>query len=95
MASPAQVANDMEARAKVWAGHNRDVATAMQAAAWVIRAYLFGPVPDGRTVAGVLTRLYRLDGAVCGIGFADIRAALSRAADTIQQLRKEARDAVR
>ena len=92
MASPAQIANDMDARARFWSNRDKDVAFACRDAAHVIRAYLFGPVPDGRTVTGVLTRLHRLlDERFQGLGAADQKKALHRAVDAINALRKEAR----
>ncbi|WP_323036239.1 hypothetical protein [Pararhodobacter sp.] len=90
MASPAQVANDMQLRATFWTKHDKDVAHACQDAAHVIRAYLDGPAPDGRTVGGVLTRLYRLEG---GAYNPELANSLARAAGTITALRKEVNDA--
>ena len=89
MATPAQVANDMVARAAFWRGRDKAIEGMCFDAARVIRLYLIGTVPDGRTVTGVLTRIYGLDRP----GAPDIVAALNRAAATITQLRKEARDA--
>lgn len=88
MASPAQVANDMQAWATFWWKRDKDVANACQDAALIIRAYLGGSLPDGRAVGGVLMRLYRLDGEYPVVGSADTRASLARAAATIRDLRK-------
>lgn len=90
--SPAQIANDMQARAAIWGKRNKRVAGACQDAAQVIRAYLFGPPPDGRTVQGLLTRLFSIDGEFFGLGSADIKNALQRARDAIIQLRREAKE---
>jgi len=87
MATPAQIANDMAFRAPFWRGRDKAIEGMCADAARVIRTYLAGGRPDGRTVSGLLTRLY---GA--GKQDTDIAHALSRAADTIQQLRREARD---
>lgn len=92
MATPAQVANDMRARVACWKGH-QDIAKVCRDSAAVIDAYLFGPPPDGRVVTGVLVRLYRWQDAVHGLGAAEVKAVLARAAATITQLRKEATDA--
>lgn len=91
MASPAQVANDMEARAAFWAKRSRDVASVCRDAARVIRAYLFGPPPHPQAVRGVLTRLERLDAGFMWLGTGDIKKALSRAYLAIVTLRDEAR----
>ena len=92
MASPAQIANDMEARARFWSKRDKDVAFACRDAARVIRGYVFGPAPDGRTVTGVLTRLHRLlYERFRALGSADQEMALQRAADAIAELRNEAR----
>lgn len=91
MASPAQVANDMEARARFWRGRDKRIADACTLAARVIRAFLDGPHPDGRTVTGVLTRLYGLDDACLARENADLSVSLSRAASTLRALRQEAR----
>jgi hypothetical protein len=95
MASPAQIANDMDVRAAFWGTRDRNVAAACRDAGRVIRGYLFGPSPDGRVVHGVLTRLYRIDGEWLVKETPDLRAALARAAEAIQSLRREARDGVR
>lgn len=92
MASPAQIANDMQARAKFWDGRDKRLSAACRDAARVIRAYLFGPQPDGRTVRWLLTRLYSIDGEFYGLGWADLRFALQRARDAIIELRGEARN---
>lgn len=92
MASPAQIANDMQARSKFWDGRNRRLSAACRDAAHVIRAYLFGPHPDGRTVQGLLTRLFAIDGEFFGLGGADTKYALQRARDAIIELRKQVRN---
>ena len=88
MATPAQVANDMVARAAFWRGRDKAIEGMCFDAARVIRTYLAGGRPDGRTVTGLLTRLYGAE-----TQDTDIAHALGRAAATITQLRKEARDA--
>lgn len=90
MASPAQVANDMEARAKFWRGRDAMPGDACALAARVIRAFLDGPLPDWRTVTGVLTRLNGLDDSYLVRDSADLRASIARAASTIRTLRQEA-----
>lgn len=89
MASPAQVANDMDTRATFLAKRDTEVATACRDAARVIRGYLDGQPPDGRTVAEVLTRLYGADEFWIVRETADTRFAIARAAATIRDLRKE------
>lgn len=91
MATPAQIANDLRARVACWKGH-QDIVKVCRDSATVIDAYVFGPPPDNRVVTGVLTRLYRLQDEPQGLDATAVRAALSRAADTIQHLRREARD---
>ncbi len=85
MASPAQVANDMAARANFWWGRDKKVAAACRDAARVIRGYLGGPPPDGPTVSELLARIYDVD----ALGSVDTVHSLSRAANTIRDLRKE------
>jgi hypothetical protein len=91
MASPAQVANDMEARAKFWCGRNEKVACVCACAARVIRAFLDGPRPDGRSVTGALTRLSNLEGFCLVRDSVDLSFSIARAAETILNLRQEAR----
>lgn len=91
MASPAQVANDMEIRAKFWWGRDKKVAAACRDAARVIRGYLGSPPPDGRTVTELLARIYDVD----ALGSVDTVHALGRAANTIRDLRKETVHAAR
>lgn len=86
MASPAQIANDLAARAAFLHGRDRAAEALCRDAARVIRAYLSGPPPDGRTVAGVLGRLYGTNR-----GGADHLASLARAAAAIRTLRAEGR----
>lgn len=64
MATPAQVANDMDAHAAYWAkrGHRTDrhIERACRDAARVIRAHLDGEPVDGRTWGGLHRRLLNL-----------------------------------
>lgn len=91
-ATPAQVANDMAFRAPFWRGRDAAIERMCADAARVIRAYLAGTPPDGRLVTGLLTRIFGVGGH--GV-YKEVYFALRRAAETIMQLRQEARDAVR
>jgi|GEM_PF-6084923 len=93
MASPAQVANDMAARADFWIGRDGAVRSACLRSALIIRQYLIPNPPDPRAVTEVLALIYTVSDYSAVIGLPDHRAALARAAETITQLRKEARDA--
>lgn len=58
-ATPAQVANDMEAQAKYWSGRDMDIELACQAAGKVIRQYLKGQMPHENAVKDALSRIQR------------------------------------
>jgi len=90
MASPAQVANDLDIRAKFWRGRDGGIEGTCRTGARVIRCYLDEVPPDGRTTAGVLTRLYRLVDTYPVLSNPDLKASLARAAQTISDLRMEA-----
>lgn len=88
MATPAQIANDMAARALLLRGRESAIADVCRDAARLIRQFLAGEAVDGRTVAGVIRRLnsfrdHRLR--------SDVANALSRALDAIETLQQEAR----
>ncbi|KJS43546.1 MAG: hypothetical protein VR71_10135 [Roseovarius sp. BRH_c41] len=89
MATPAQIANDMAAHAKYWAGRDCNIERVCRDAAWVIRSMLEGPKVDGRTYGGVHRRLLRLEmGPGWRVkGYPD----LVRARLCIERLRREAR----
>lgn len=91
MASPAQVANDMEVRAAFWRGRDAAMAATCRDAARVIRGYLAGDPPEGRAVREVLARICGAD----ALGGVETAHALGRAATTIRDLRKEACHGVR
>lgn len=95
MASPAQVANDLAARAAFWRGRDRDISDACTIGARVIRAYLTGPHPAGHTTASALTRLCLINDVPTVRESSDLRAAITRARTTIRALRNEAIHAAR
>lgn len=88
-ATPAQVANDMAARAPFWRGRDGEIQVACSQAAKVIRSLLAGERVDGRTVRGLLVRIsciedgHRQDATRIG-------PALNRARHTIMALCREA-----
>lgn len=92
MATPAQIANDMASRARFWDGRDGAVCSACRRSADVIRQFLGPSPPHPRAVTETLALIYRVYGYSVVIGMPDHHHALSRAADTIQQLRREARD---
>ena len=59
-ATPAQVANDLAAQGTYFQRRDDDVSRACRDAARMIRALLAGETVDGRTYAGLQTRLIRL-----------------------------------
>lgn len=61
MASPAEIANDMDAHARFWAGRDRDAERACRDAARAIRVLLAGKRLDGRFWGGLHRRLLRLE----------------------------------
>lgn len=96
MASPAQIANDMEAQAAYWTRrHPFDLADACRDAARIIRRFLDNETVDGRTVAGIIGRLERFAGQLGGGYHGMIEESLYRAVHAIRTLQQEARDAVR
>ncbi|MBY6117386.1 hypothetical protein KUW09_24545 [Mameliella alba] len=92
MASPAEIANDMEAHAAYWARRDRDIERACRDAARTIRSFLAGDNVDGRTYGGLHRRLLNL-----GSGSPDRIVKgypnFERARDALHQLRAEARHA--
>lgn len=91
MASPAQVSNDMAVRSGFWRGRDPMLHKACFDAAVMIRCFLNGAPPDGRSFYGLDRRLLRLESSISDYGNAGgIREALSRARLTLQDLREEA-----
>ncbi|MBW4984750.1 hypothetical protein KZZ07_19605 [Mameliella sp. CS4] len=90
MASPAEIANDMDAHARFWAGRDRDAERACRDAARAIRDLLAGKRLDGRFWGGLHGRLLRLERLETMVqGYPDfLRARLC-----IERLRLEARAA--
>lgn len=87
MASPAQIANDMDARARFWRGRDADTCRACQDAARMIRQDLAGQRIDGRAMAGILTRLSRLTRYWILQGNVDTSRSLERAASLLQDIK--------
>lgn len=92
MASPAEVANDMAARAKFWRGRDTRLQNVCHDAALVIRRFLAGERVHGSTCRGLHDRLLRYEGMLArwsdhsGTG-----EALGRARRTLDALWREAR----
>lgn len=91
-ATPAQVANDMAARATYWRGRDTRLENVCHDAALVIRRFLAGERVHGSTYRGLHGRLLRYEGTLArwsdhsGSG-----EALSRARLTLETLWREAR----
>lgn len=86
MATPAQVANDMAAHARYWAGRDKVIASTCTVAAQVIFRFVEGGSVDGRTYAGIHRRLLKLEGSKYPWqGFPDFQ----RARLTLERLRAE------
>lgn len=86
MATPAQVANDMAARATFWRGRDADVHRACAQAASEIRSLVAGREVDGRTVSGLCARLAGLQGRYLHDG-TGLAAAMERARFTLRGLK--------
>ena len=86
MASPAQVANDMAARAGFWHRRDADTHRACAQAAVAVRLMVAVQHVDGRTVSGLCRRLRRLIVRV-EPGNPELSDATDRARVTLTRLR--------
>lgn len=89
MATPAQVANDMEAQARYWQKRDKVIARACADSARVIRAFIDNEHVDGRTYGGLHRRLLDLVHSRRGAQF-NASPNFDRALSTLQQLNGEA-----
>lgn len=89
-ATPAQVANDLEAQATFWRKRDDDIAKACLDAAHMIRLLLARRPVDGRSWTGLHRRLLNL----MSFGPHDARSganrSLQRGLDTLTAMRREA-----
>lgn len=90
-ATPAQVANDLDAQAKYWRGRDRDIEEVCRDGAWLIRQMIAGaPVRGTRT--GLYKRLINMTGSAMQDRQPQIFTSLTRARLTIDELERGARE---
>lgn len=89
-ATPAQIANDLEAQARFFAKRDDRVARACRDAARMIRQHLAGEAVDGRTWGGLHTRLMDLTGRGARYNGTQIERSMSRGLQCLYQLRAAA-----
>lgn len=88
-ATPAQVANDLEAQAGYFRKRDQFIADACQDSARMIRKIIAGEPVDGRTWAGLHTRLLNFTASGRGRADTQIAKSLRRGLATLTALRKD------
>lgn len=86
-ATPAQIANDLEAQARFFAKRDDRVARACRDAARMIRRLLVNEQVDGRTWGGLHTRLLDLTTTKGRYAGTQIDTSMSRGLQCLYQLR--------
>lgn len=86
-ATPAQVANDLDAQAAYFLKRDADIARACRDAARLIRQHLAGEPVDGRTWGGLHTRLLNQIGQYHAKPGAQIAKSMTRGLETLYELR--------
>ena len=86
-ASPAQIANDLEAQARFFAKRDDRVERACRDAARMIRQLLAGEPVDGRTWGGLHTRLMELTRGTGRYAGTQIDKSMSRGLQCLFELR--------
>lgn len=86
-ATPAQIANDLEAQASYFAKRDDRVARACRDAARMIRQLLAGEPVDGRTWGGLHTRLMDLTSRTGCYAGTQIDKSMSRGLQCLYELR--------
>lgn len=89
MATPAQIANDMDASATYWTGRDKHITRACTDAAAQIRALLAGERVDGRSWYGLQRRLMNFEAQEERRAYQGF-PKFCRARLCIQELRREA-----
>ena len=89
-ATPAQIANDLEAQARFFAKRDDRVARACRDAARMIRQHLAGEAVDGRTWGGLHTRLLDLTTLKGRYADTQIDTSMSRGLRCLYELRAKA-----
>ena len=89
-ATPAQVANDLEAQANYWLGRDKEVSRTCYNAARVIRQRLGGERVDGRTWGGLHRRLLNLELSLRSQSGSQIGKSVSRGLQTLYRLNAQA-----
>lgn len=84
-ATPAQVANDLDAQARFFAKREADLAQALWDCARLLRAYQHGDKVDGRTYAGVHHRMSTMETRYRGRSDTQIAKSLTRGRLTLEQ----------
>lgn len=87
-ASPAQVANDLDAQAAYFAKSEADIARACRDAARMIRQFQRGEPVDGRTYYGLHKRLSDLDYRFRARPDTQIAKSIGRGLTTLEAVRK-------
>lgn len=87
-ATPAQVANDLDAQAKYWRGRDRDIEGVCRDGAWLIRQMIARAPIDGRTRNGLYKRLINMTGSAMQNRQPQIFTSLTRARLTIDELER-------
>lgn len=85
-ATPAQVANDLEAQANYWLGRDKEVSRTCRDAARVIRQRLGSERVDGHTWGGLHRRLMDLDLSLRRKPGSQIGKSVSRGLQTLYTL---------
>lgn len=88
-ATPAQVANDLEAQAGFFRKRDQFITDACQDSARMIRKLIADEQIDGRTWAGLHTRLLNFTSSGRGRSDTQIAKSLRRGLATLVELRKE------
>lgn len=86
-ATPAQIANDLEAQGRFFAKRDDRVERACRDAARMIRRHLANEAVDGRTWGGLHTRLMELTSGTGRYSGTQIHKSLSRGLQCLYELR--------
>jgi hypothetical protein len=88
-ATPAQIANDLEAQARYFAKHDDRVERACRDAARMIRQLIANEPVDGHTWSGLHTRLMELTSGTSRYAGTQIDTSMSRGLQCLYELRAQ------